>query len=137
LLLPLPRAERSAFARIFLVGYGRKSKHAERMEDLRRVLIEMHGAQRGRDAVLLEPPASESSPRWAGWDETPRLEDPQAGRKVGLAAPEHCERVRVDGGAVDLPVGDEPDGLEWEPDSRRARKNGAPPTSRSRTRRLR
>src|SRR6267378_6765153 len=43
---------------------------------------------------------------------TPRLEDPQAGRKVGLAAPEHCERVRVDGGAVDLAGGDEPDGLE-------------------------
>ena len=43
---------------------------------------------------------------------TPRLQDPQAGRKAGFAAPKHCEGVRVDRGAVDLAGGDEPDRLE-------------------------
>jgi len=57
---------------------------------------------------------------------TPRLEDPQAGRKTGFAAPKHCERVRIDRGAVDLAGGDEPDrlevraGLAERPEERRA-----------------
>src|SRR5882672_991754 len=38
---------------------------------------------------------------------TPRLEDPKAGRKAGFTAPKHCERVRIDRGAVDVPEPDQ------------------------------